>query len=294
MQTNFYRGILPALVTPLDDGGAVREQAARDLMEWELGLGADGFYICGGTGEGLVMRKRARMTMCEVCVDQVRGRVPVIDHIAAMNAEDSIELAKHAESAGVDAIASIPPFYFAYSEEDIYRYYEALASSVDIPVMIYFAPSGGVSMSPELIARIFKIENVTAVKWSSTDYYQMLRLMDMTNGEINLINGPDETLLCGLAAGAHAGIGSTYNIMLPEFKAIYKAFQDGKLDEAQKVQYRVSRIIAILIRNKVIPSVKLLLERKGFPVGSATFPMRRFSEEEARQLEDEVRRCGWQ
>ena len=293
MKTQFYRGILPALVTPVEDNGVLREQAVRDLMEWELQQGADGFYICGGTGEGLVLQKHTRMAMCEVCIDQIHGRVPVIDHIAAMNASDSIELAKHVEKAGADAVASIPPFYFAYSEEDIYQYYKALAAAVDIPVMVYFVPSGGVSMSPELIARIFKIENVTAVKWSSSDYFQMIRLLDMTGGEINLINGPDETLLCGLAAGAHAGIGSTYNIMLPEFKAMYTAFQEGRMEEARAIQYRISRIIAVLCQYKVIPSVKRLLEVKGFPVGNATFPMRRFTEEEAGQLLEDVRQCGW-
>jgi len=293
MKGKFFTGILPALATPLNEDGTIREQVTRDLLEFLQQQGADGFYVCGATGEGVVMNPNARMRMCEVCADQLRGRVPFIQHIAAIDATTSIELARHAAKNGADCIASIPPFYFAYGEQDILHYYTALAAAVDIPVLIYYLPAGGVQMTASTVAKIFKIENVTAVKWSSTNYFEMLKLLDMTHGEMNVINGPDESLLLGLTAGAQAGIGSTYNVMLPQYKQLYQCFTSGDIAGARQMQYAVNRITDLMINEKVIPSVKLLLEEMGFPVGYATYPMRRFSPEEKVQFMSAVREAGW-
>ena len=122
-----------------------------------------------------------------------------------MNFDEAIELSKHAEATGADAIAAIPPTFFHYSENDIYNYYKDLASAVNIPVIIYYHPSAQKDMSAKLIARIFEIDNVTGVKWSSTDMFEMMKLKDITHGDMNIICGPDELLLCGFAAGADAG-----------------------------------------------------------------------------------------
>lgn len=287
-------GILPALLTPFEnDGKTVNESTARKLIDFQLSQGADGFYILGGTGEGLVMSKAEREKMCEIAVDEVRGRKPVICHIAAVNTDEMIELAKHAERVGADAVAATPPLFFAYDENDIYNYYKTIACSVNIPVIIYYHPSAQKDMSADLIAEIFKIDNVTGVKWSSNDFYQLMKLKDKTNGEMNIINGPDELLLAGLAAGADAGIGSTYNCMLPEFLEIYRLFNDGKPDKALRLQLKVNRVIDVVIKHKVVPSVKYMTNLMGFDSGRATYPMRQIEGKIAAELEKDLKSAGW-
>lgn len=293
MKTVKYTGILPALVTPLcDDGKTVNTKVAEQLIEYQLAQGADGFYVLGGTGEGLVLCPEERERMCETAVRCVAGRKPVIVHIAAMNMNEAIALARHAEQTGADAIAAVPPCFFAYSEEDLYQYYKRLASAVTIPLIIYYHPGAQKKMSAALIARIFEIDNVTGVKWSSTDLYEMMRLKDMTQGEMNIINGPDELLCCGLMAGADAGIGSTYNVMLPRFLKIYDDVQNGRIGEARQTQLAVNRVIQVMIEHGVIPSVKFATELMGFPVGNATFPMQTYTPEERRLLEARLREAG--
>lgn len=289
-----FTGILPALVTPFcDDNKTINETAARKLIELHLNQGANGFYILGGTGEGLVMARAERERMCEVAVDQVAGRKPVINHVAAMNFNEAIELAKHAEKTGCDAIAAVPPSFFYYSEDDMFHYYKKLAESVSIPLIIYYHPSAQKDMSAKLIARIFEIENVTGVKWSSNNFYEMMKLKDMTHGEMNIINGPDELLVSGLAAGADAGIGSTYNAMLPQFIQIYNHVQNGEMEQALKIQVKVNNVIGAMLKHELIPAVKHTVKLMGIDVGNATFPMKHYTAEEAAAYEADLKATGW-
>ena len=160
-----FTGIMPAIVTPLKaDNRTVNVDVMGQLVERHLADGADGFYLLGGTGEGLVVDREQREILCEATVKQVAGRKPIINHIAAMNLEETVELAKHAEKAGCDAISSVPPLFFFHDAEDLYNYYKKLAESVTIPVIMYYHPSAGAHMSAELVARICEIDNMTGVK----------------------------------------------------------------------------------------------------------------------------------
>ncbi len=285
---------MPALVTPFkEDGKTINPEMVEKIMELHISQGANGFYILGGTGEGLVMSREDREVMCETAVKVNAGRKKIINHIAAMNLKEAIELAKHAERSGCDAIAAVPPCFFFYSSDDLYNYYKALANSVSIPLIIYYHPGAQKEMSAELIAHIFEIDNVTGVKWSSGDLFSLMRLKEMTHGEMNIINGPDELLISGLAAGADAGIGSTYNAMLPEFIKIYDLFRAGKPDEALKIQLKLNKIINIILKYEVIPSVKYMMKLLGYDCSPATFPMYQFDDEKAHSFEKEIRECGW-
>lgn len=289
-----FEGIMPAIVTPFkEDRKTVNEQVTKDLIDLHLKQGANGFYILGSTGEGVVMSREEREKMCEICVRHVNGRKPIICHIAAINNNEMIELAKHAEKVGADAIAAIPPTILPYTADDIYNYYKRLAENVNIPVIVYYFPGAQSSMSPELIAKIYEIDNVTGVKWSANNYYAMMRLKDMTHGEINIINGPDEMLIQGLAAGADAGIGATYNPMLSEYVKIYDYFKQGKMKEALEVQMKVNRVITSMIKYGVIPSVKYATTLLGYDVGDTSFPMKVLSDEEKVSFEKEIRAIGW-
>lgn len=289
-----FEGIMSALVTPFcEDNKTINEASAKKLIDLHIKEGASGFYIIGGTGESLVLSRDQREQMCEAAVKHVNKRVPVINHVAAMNFTETVALAKHAERAGCDAIAAVPPSFFYYSEEDMYEYYKALAQSVHIPLIIYYHPAAQKDMTAKLIARIFEIDNVTGVKWSSNNFFELMKLKEMTQGEMNIINGPDELLVSGLAAGADAGIGSTYNIMLPEFVSIYRHFKNGEMEQALQIQMKVNKVIDLLIKSELIPSVKYAVSLMGIDVGNATFPMKQMTDNEKKALENALRELGW-
>ena len=289
-----FKGIMPALITPLnEDGKTVNEESARGLIEYLINQGADGFYVLGSTGEGLVLDESERMRMLEISVDQVKGRKPIICHTAAMNFSEAVRLSKHAEKVGADALSAIPPIFFHYRDEDIYNYYKSLAGSTNLPFVMYNHPSANGGMSAETVAKIFEIDNITGVKWTVNNYYEMMRLKDITNGEINIINGPDEMLISGLAAGADAGIGTTYNVMLPQYLKIYKYFTEGNVEEARKIQYKVNRVIKCMAKNEVISAVKSMCSLLGFPAGEATYPLRNMQGDGISELQSELSELGW-
>lgn len=272
-----FKGIMPALISPLNEDGTVKEDVMRKLINWDLDAGCAGFYICGATGEGTVMKPEARKRMAEIAVDEVKGRGVVISHVGAIDLRTAVDLAKHASDCGVDAISSVPPFFYGYSEKEIAQYYQALSEASELPLLMYASPLSGVKITADIVERMLKIKNMIGLKWTSPDYYEMRKLKELNNGDINVINGPDETLLCGLIMGADGGIGATYNVMPKLYVKIYENFLNGNIAEAQKTQYKVNRVIPILIKHGVINGLKDILEKLGFNVGYSTFPLKRFT-----------------
>ncbi|HHW32381.1 MAG TPA: N-acetylneuraminate lyase [Clostridiaceae bacterium] len=283
-----FKGIMPAIITPLNEDGSIREKVLRKLINWHLDAGCSGFYICGATGEGTVMKPEARKMMAEIMVDEVKGRGVVIDHVGAIDLRTAVDLAKHASDIGVDAISSVPPFFYGYSEREITQYYQALSDASDVPLLMYASPLSGVKITSDMVDRMLKIKNMIGLKWTSYDYYEMRKLKELNNGDINVINGPDETLLCGLIMGADGGIGATYNIMPKLYVKIYENFHAGNIAAAQEAQFKVNRVINILLKYGVITGLRDALEKLGFEVGYATYPLKRFTPEEQEAFRKEL------
>ncbi|MBQ9951489.1 MAG: dihydrodipicolinate synthase family protein [Clostridia bacterium] len=288
MKNKQFSGIMPALITPINDDGSIREAAARSLIESQIERGVSGFYICGSTGEGPVMSEESRMRMAEITVDQVKGRVPVINHVGACDARSAVRLAKHAEEIGCDAISSVPPnFYYSHEENEIVSYYRALSDACAKPLLVYATGMFKQADIVPVIARLMEIDTVIGLKFTRMNYYEMRRIIELNGGDINVINGPDEMLICGLTMGADAGIGSTYNVMPGEYVKLFNSFRSGDFAAAQQQQYKINHAIEIMLRHSLFPALKHMLTVQGFDVGVPVFPMKRFTpEEEAALMKD--------
>ncbi|MBN2656028.1 MAG: dihydrodipicolinate synthase family protein, partial [Spirochaetales bacterium] len=134
---NEIKGVIPALVTTFDRDENFDEKRMRNLVEHLIGKGVDGLYLTGSTGEGFLMTPGERMKVVEVVVDQVNGRIPLIAHVGAIGTKISIDLAQQAASAGVDAISSVPPFYWKFGADDVFNYYKDITGSTDLPMIVY-------------------------------------------------------------------------------------------------------------------------------------------------------------
>ncbi|MDR1061546.1 MAG: dihydrodipicolinate synthase family protein [Clostridiales bacterium] len=288
-----FSGIMSALVSPLSEDGEVRERPLRRLVEWHLEAGLSGFYICGGTGEGAVMQPKARKLLAECVVDAARGRCRIIDHIGAVDLITAKDLARHAARAGVDALSSVPPFFYPYGEDEVFNYYEALSDCTDLPIIMYASPMSGAPPDAEAVERLMRIPGIAGIKWTSHNYYEMRRIKDINGGDINVINGPDETLVCGLLMGADAGIGSSYNVMPRLFAKLYEDFRAGRLQEALDAQLKANKVIRLLFRHGIVNSVKDMLELIGYDVGYCTYPLKRLEPAEREAFHAELRETGW-
>ena len=289
--TSCFKGVFPALITPLTKEEKLNVPALEKLLTYEMNAGANGFYIGGATGEGLLLDLPERKKLCEKSIEFIGADKSKIVHITDINFRNTIELAKHAEACGADAISSIAPIYFKYDENDIYNYYKAIAESVNIPLIIYYTVAAGVNISTDLFCRLFEIDNITGVKWTSSNYYELIKLRERCP-DANIFNGPDEMLICGLSAGADGGIGSTYNVMYPLIRGIYDDFRGGNMAGALEKQKKADKIINVMLRYSVIPVCKMILEEMGIEVGNASFPMTRYTKEEREKIKSELIEAG--
>lgn len=271
------------MITPLTANGRLNRAELERLMEHLLAQGADGFYIGGATGEGLVLDTDVHMELTREAVRIAAGRVPCIVHVARMNYQEMLALAANAEQAGADAISAIPPLFYRYGDEGIYVYYRGLAEHVRLPVVIYNNPNTGVAFTLPLLRRLFAIPNLTAIKWTNYDFSTVLQLKDAVK-DVCIINGPDEMLLPGLAAGCQACIGTTYNFQLPLIRRLYDAFQAGRLEEARALQTTVSKVVGVMVPRNVIMATKLILSRQGFDVDYPLYPMQGYTPAQEREL----------
>ena len=292
MKNKLFTGIMPALITPIEEDGALRASSAQRIMEYELSEGAKGFYINGNTGEGLFLSEKTRRELAELAVAVNRGRGVVINHVGAVDALSALRLARHSGEIGCNAISSMVPNYVAtYTDDQILDYYKRLADASSLPVLVYC--TGLLKGNPvDFMEKAIKIDGVVGVKYTMTNYYDMHRITELNGGDINVINGPDEMLICGLTMGADGGIGSTYNLMTRRYCDLYAAFMAGEFQKAREIQFGINRIVAVLLRHGCIPAIKEALTLKGFDAGHVAYPGKRFDAEERRQLAEELRAAG--
>ena len=280
---------MPALLTPLDKNGKVIVKTVKPLIDWEISKGAGGFYVCGSTGEGPVISGEQRRIMVEEAVSAVNGRVPVIAHVGAINVNEACDLARHAEAVGANAISSVAPnFYFNYEYSEVVEYYKRLAGSTSLPLILYAVTRMAGVDTNRMMVELLKVDNIIGVKDTRQNYYQMWQLRQLNGGDINIINGPDETLLCGLMMGADGGIGSTYNIMADKYARLFKLFKEEKMAEARALQNQITTIINVLLKYGCLPSLKKYLELSGFEMGQCAFPQTPLSDEDGRKMKQEV------
>ena len=270
-----YQGIFPAFYACYDAEGAISPQAVRELTQYFVDKGVKGLYVGGSSGECIYQSVAERKLVLENVMAVAKGKLTVIAHVACNNTADSRELAAHAESLGVDAIASIPPIYFHLPEYAIAKYWNDISDAApNTDFIIYNIPQlAGVSLSIPLIREMIKNPRVVGVKNSSmpTQDIQMWR-----DEGIIVFNGPDEQLLGGLAMGAIGGIGGTYGAMPELYLKIRELFLAGKMEEAREIQNEACRIIYKMCstHGNMYAVIKAILRKQGGPdCGGVRLPL---------------------
>ena len=275
MDTAKYEGIFPAFYACYDKEGNISPEAVRDLTRYLIGKGVQGLYVGGSSGECIYQGKEERKVVLENVMAEAKGKITIIAHVACNNTADSQELAAHAESLGVDAIASIPPIYFHLPPYAIAKYWNDIsAAAPNTDFIIYNIPQlAGVSLTVPLLKEMLKNPRCIGVKNSSmpTQDIQMWR----DEGAI-VFNGPDEQLICGLAMGAVGGIGGTYAAMPELYIGMRKELLAGNLRKAQEMQNEACRIIYRMCsaHGNMYAVIKEILRRTGGPdCGSVRAPL---------------------
>ena len=243
-----YRGIIPAFYACYDEDGNVSGERVQALTQHFIDKGVKGVYVNGSSGECIYQSVEERKLIIENVMAVAKGKLTVINHVACNNTKDSVELAKHSESVGVDAIASIPPIYFRLPEYSIAAYWNAISEAApNTDFVIYNIPQlAGTALTMSLFAEMMKNPRVIAVKNSSmpTQDIQMFKSAGLAaKDDFVVFNGPDEQFVAGRAIGADGGIGGTYGVMPELFLKLNDLVEAGEKKKACELQYAINEII---------------------------------------------------
>ena len=231
-----FRGSFTAMVTPFKNG-SLDEKAFRELVDWQIAEGTNGLVPVGTTGESPTLSHDEHMKVVEWCIEQAKGRVPIVAGSGSNSTKEAIELSKHAEKAGADAVLIVTPYYNKPTQEGLYQHFKAINDAIGIPIIIYNIPGRSViDMSVDTMKRLFELKNISGVKDATAN---VLRVSDprAAMGEgFNQLSGEDGTALGFMAHGGHGCISVTSNVaprLCSEFQA---ACLKGDYSAALKLQ----------------------------------------------------------
>jgi 4-hydroxy-tetrahydrodipicolinate synthase len=207
-----FRGSFTALVTPFKNG-SVDEQAFRALVEWQIAEGTNGLVPVGTTGESPTLSHEEHNRVVEWCVEQAKGRVPVVAGAGSNSTKEAIELAQHAERAGAEAVLVVTPYYNKPTQEGLYRHYKAINDAIGIPIIIYnIPPRSVIDMSVDTMARLFELENIAGVKDATGSVVRISQQRAAMGDDFNQLSGDDALALGSMAHGGHGCISVTSNV----------------------------------------------------------------------------------
>ncbi|MBN8961609.1 MAG: 4-hydroxy-tetrahydrodipicolinate synthase [Rhizobiales bacterium] len=222
-----FRGSFTALVTPFKNG-AVDEAGFRDFVDWQIAEGTNGLVPVGTTGESPTVSHDEHKRIVEWCIDQAKGRVPVMAGAGSNSTREAIELAEHAEGAGADAVLVVTPYYNKPTQEGLYQHFKAINDAIKIPIFIYNIPGRSViDMSVETMTRLSQLPHIAGVKDATASMVRVSQQRAAMGEDFNQLSGEDATILGYMAHGGHGCISVTSNVAPRLCSEFHQAWQRG-------------------------------------------------------------------
>jgi 4-hydroxy-tetrahydrodipicolinate synthase len=287
------RGSMVALVTPFRNG-TVDEEALRALVRWQIEKGTDALVPCGTTGEGATLSPEEQFRVVRACVEEARGRVPVIAGCGSNDTRRTIENAQRVKEAGADYALVVTPYYNKPPPEGLFRHFEAVAKQGGLPVVLYNVPSRtSVDMLPDTIARCARVPGIAAVKEASGSVVRVADILAQgVPRDFSILAGDDMFTLPTLASGGDGVISVVGNIAPGDLAGLVDAFFRGDLASAQQAQVKFSGLVkAMFCETNPLP-VKHALSRMGRIAPELRLPLVPISEAGAAKVDAALRAYG--
>ncbi|MFZ3308203.1 MAG: 4-hydroxy-tetrahydrodipicolinate synthase [Xanthobacteraceae bacterium] len=287
-----FHGSLAALVTPFKDG-EIDEPAFRGLIDWQITSGSHGLVPVGTTGESPTLTHAEHRRAVDICIDETRGRVPVIAGAGSNNTAEAIELARHAEQSGADAVLVVTPYYNKPTQEGLYQHYKAINDAIGIPILIYNIPGRSViDMAVDTMKRLYELKNIAGVKDATASMTRVTQQRAEMGEDFNQLSGEDITALGFMAHGGHGCISVTSNVaprLCAEFQA---ACLRGDFAAALKLQDKLAPLhVNLFVETSPAPA-KYALSLIGKCANTLRLPMVPASEKAQAAVRQAMVRAG--
>lgn len=279
---NRFEMLVVAPVTPLAADGDLDLEQVEPLARLLRQRGAEGFYLCGGTGEGMLLTVEERKRVVEKWMEILPSSVPILVHVGSVCLRDSVELARHAARIGAAAVSSVTPS--VYPARDVHLlvdYFAKIAEAApDLP-FYYYHSSGSPGLKVRgydfLSAASKKIPNLGGMKFTHEDQMDLSRCLRFEDRRYEILYGKDEMLLGALATGARGFVGGAFNFVSPLVRSVIRSFREGNMDAAQNDHSKIVDIIAALGKAGGLPAVKALMSVIGVDCGPVRPPLKEVS-----------------
>ena len=289
-----FKGAGVAIVTPFKQNGEVNYEKFAELVEFQINNGTDAIIVCGTTGESSTLTHEEHLDVIKYCVEKVAGRIPVVAGTGSNCTETAIYLSTEAEKSGADALLLVTPYYNKATQNGLYKHYKTIADSVKIPCILYNVPSRtGCNIAPETVVRLCKeVENIVGVKEASGNISQIVKLMSIAEGRVDLYSGNDDQIVPQLALGAKGVISVLSNVAPRQTHDICEKFFNGDVAGSCAEQLRAIPLCNALFSEVNPIPVKKALNLMGKEAGSLRAPLTEMEEENAAKLEKAMKEYG--
>ena len=281
-------GIIVPILTPMYEDESVNEQELRNQIDRLINAGVHGIFPFGTNGEGYILSESEKEHVLAVCIDQVKGRVPVYAGTGCISTQDTIRLSKKAQEMGADVLSIITPSFAAASQNELIEHYKAVADSVELPILLYNIPARtGNALAPATVEKLAQVPNIVGVKDSSGNFDNILQYIERTRGgDFTVLSGNDSLILWTLLAGGKGGIAGCANVFPRNMVSIYENWKAGNLEKARWAQDAIRPFRNCFRFGNPNTIVKTATAMLGYPVGKCRAPFNGLSAEGVAAVKD--------
>ena len=289
-----FKGAGVALITPMKENHEINFDKLDELLEEQIAGRTDAIIICGTTGESATMTEEEHMDTIRFAIDRVKGRIPVIAGTGSNCTATAVQLSKEAEEAGADGVLLVTPYYNKATQNGLIGHFSAVAKEVTAPIIMYSVASRtGCNIEPATAAKLVKeVDNIVGIKEASGNISQVAKIMNLTDGNIDVYSGNDDQVLPLLSLGGKGVISVWSNVAPAKVHDMVASYMDGDIEKAQKIQLEAIELIdALFCEVNPIP-VKKALNLMGWQAGPLRMPLTEMTEAHTAQLAKELEAFG--
>lgn len=290
---SIFTGSGVALVTPFLPDGSVNYDKLDELIEYHIAHKTDAIIICGTTGESSTLTEEEHMECIKFTIQQVKKRIPVIAGTGSNATFTTIEMSREAVEYGADALLLVTPYYNKATQKGLVAHYKAVADEAKAPIILYSVASRtGLNIAPETAAELAKIDNIVAIKEASGNISQITKIMQLTDGKLDLYSGNDDQIVPFLSLGGKGVISVLANIAPEYTHDLCQKFFDGDLKGSLKMQLDALSLIEKLFCEVNPIPVKTAMNLLGKEVGDLKMPLSPMEEAHKQALAEEMKKFG--